>query len=223
MNDCVSKPVSPQALAEVLALAAEERTMNWEGRVRGKTPPPVPHSSAPMVFERASMLERLMNDEDLAREVTESFIGNIPRQIEALRRGGTLVAYVGRSLDGSVPKHRLPAGFRKSQVLFNFHRAAAWNQETVVVVEGHFDCLKVHQAGFPSVVALMGTVLLEALEVLLGQFRRVILMLDRDDSSRRATERIAVQPGGQMLRSPSSRCPPAASRTNWTGTKFVRY
>jgi PAS domain S-box-containing protein len=67
MNDYVSKPVSPQALAEVLAC--------WL---------PLP-STAPVVFDRAGMLERLMQDEDLARVVTESFLDDIPRQIEALR------------------------------------------------------------------------------------------------------------------------------------------
>ena len=111
---------------------------------------------------------------------------------------GKLVAYAGRSLDGSAPKYRLPAGFVKSRVMFNFHRAAAWHQETVVVVEGYFDCLKVHQAAFPSVVALMGTVLAEAAEALLrGQFRRVILMLDGDDCGRRATEKIAARLAGR--------------------------
>jgi hypothetical protein len=37
--------------------------------------------------------------------------------------GGQLIAYAGRSLTGEPPKYRFPAGFRKSQVLFNFHRA----------------------------------------------------------------------------------------------------
>ena len=67
MNDYVSKPVSPQALAGVLA--------RWL---------PLP-STAAVVFDRAGMLERLMQDEDLARVVTESFLDDIPRQIEALR------------------------------------------------------------------------------------------------------------------------------------------
>jgi HPt (histidine-containing phosphotransfer) domain-containing protein len=69
MNDYVSKPVSPQALAEVLA--------RWLPKKNDE--------SAPVVFDRAAMLERLMNDEDLAQVVMESFLDDIPRQIEALR------------------------------------------------------------------------------------------------------------------------------------------
>ncbi len=107
---------------------------------------------------------------------------------------GQLVAYAGRSLDGATPKYRLPARFVKSQVLFNFHRAASLKQETVIVVEGYFDCLKVHQAGFPCVVALMGTVLFPPTEaLLLERFRSVVLMLDGDDSGRWATVKIAAQ------------------------------
>jgi hypothetical protein len=54
---------------------------------------------------------------------------------------GQLVAYAGRSVDGMAPKYRLPSGFLKSQVLFNFHRAAPSHQTDAVVVEGYFDCL----------------------------------------------------------------------------------
>lgn len=111
---------------------------------------------------------------------------------------GQLVAYAGRSVDGALPKYRLPAGFVKSQVLFNFHRVSRLKQETVIVVEGYFDCLKVHQAGFPCVVALMGTVLFAATEaLLLARFRRVLLMLDGDDSGRQASSRIAAQLAGK--------------------------
>jgi len=39
------------------------------------------------VFDRAGMMARLMDDEDLARTVTKSFLEDIPRQIDAL--GGT--------------------------------------------------------------------------------------------------------------------------------------
>ena len=51
---------------------------------------------------------------------------------------GRWVAYAGRAVDGRKPRYRFPAGFGKSQVLFNFHRAAATRSDTVLVVEGFF-------------------------------------------------------------------------------------
>jgi DNA primase len=107
---------------------------------------------------------------------------------------GEIVAYAGRALDGRPPKYRLPAGFRKSLELFNLHRAARTGSETVVLVEGYFDCMRVHQAGFASVVALMGSSLSPAQErAVLQHFERVILMLDGDAAGRVATEAIAAR------------------------------
>jgi DNA primase len=67
-----------------------------------------------------------------------------------------LIAYAGRAIDGSEPKYRFPAGFRKSQVLFNLNRARRAQYNAVVVVEGFFDTMKIHQAGYRNVIALMG-------------------------------------------------------------------
>jgi HPt (histidine-containing phosphotransfer) domain-containing protein len=39
----------------------------------------------PPVFDKAGMLGRLMDDEDLARSVAEGFLTDIPRQIDTLR------------------------------------------------------------------------------------------------------------------------------------------
>jgi DNA primase len=69
---------------------------------------------------------------------------------------GELIAYAGRAIDDQEPKYRFPAGFRKSLVLFNLHRAIARKARTAIVVEGFFDAISVHQAGYP-VVALMGS------------------------------------------------------------------
>ena len=108
--------------------------------------------------------------------------------------GGRLVAYAGRSVDGSEPRYRFPAGFGKSQVLFNFHRAAATRSDTVLVVEGFFDCLRVSQAGFESVVALMGTELYQhPAQLLRDRFRGVVLMLDGDAAGRGARERVTAR------------------------------
>src|SRR5439155_18530172 len=64
-------------------------------------------------------------------------------------------------VDGREPRYRFPAGFGKSPVLFNYHRAAASVGDRVIVVEGFFDCLRMRQAGWESVVALLGTELYE--------------------------------------------------------------
>jgi DNA primase len=96
---------------------------------------------------------------------------------------GHLLAYAGRSINGAGPKYKLPTAFAKSRVLFNLHRAIAHRQQTIIVVEGFFDCLKVHQAGMPCVVALMGCSLSEHQEtLLLRSFRNVALMLDADSA-----------------------------------------
>jgi len=107
---------------------------------------------------------------------------------------GELVAYCGRSIDGREPRYRFPAGFAKSRALFNLHRAAALGDPGVVMVEGFFDCLQVHQAGIPSVVALMGAWLSAPQEQLLRQnFREIMLMLDGDQTGRRASAAIAAR------------------------------
>jgi len=107
---------------------------------------------------------------------------------------GQTVAYAGRALDGGLPKYKLPAGFRKARELFNLHRAAASGSQTVIVVEGYFDCLRVHRAGLPWVVALMGSSLsAEQEKALLAAFARVVLLLDGDAAGRAASRAIAAR------------------------------
>jgi DNA primase len=105
---------------------------------------------------------------------------------------GELVAYCGRSVDQTQPRYRVPPAFAKSEILFNMHRAGSGGDHSVVVVEGFFDCMKVHQAGFRSVVALMGSVLYEPQRhALRERFRHVILLLDGDATGRKASTVVA--------------------------------
>ena len=107
---------------------------------------------------------------------------------------GQTVAYAGRALDGRLPKYKLPAGFRKALELFNLHRAVATGSKTVIVVEGYFDCLRVHRAGLPWVVALMGSSLSAEQENALREaFDRVVLLLDGDAAGRAASRAIAAR------------------------------
>jgi Toprim domain/DNA primase catalytic core, N-terminal domain len=104
---------------------------------------------------------------------------------------GFLVAYAGRSVDETGPRYRFPPRFRKSLVLFNLHQAAA-EGKSVIVVEGFFDCFKVHQAGLPGVVALMGCSLsFRQEELMCEHFRKVVLLLDGDTPGRTAAAAIA--------------------------------
>jgi len=105
---------------------------------------------------------------------------------------GELVGYCGRALGGSEPRYKFPPQFPKSRLVFNLHRAIATRRPDVIVVEGFFDCLKVWQAGFRSVVALMGSSIYEEqCRMLIQTFRRIRLMLDGDFAGRRGTSTIA--------------------------------
>lgn len=110
---------------------------------------------------------------------------------------GELVAYAGRTLDGREPRYLFPPGFHKSQVVFNLHRAvesAARQRGMAIIVEGFFDCLKVHQAGYSNVVALMGVSLSDRQSELLDTyFRELVVMLDGDEAGRRASRLLAAR------------------------------
>lgn len=106
-------------------------------------------------------------------------------------RHGQLVAYAGRSLDPqAADKYHFPAGFHKSLELFNLHRVTG---QTVVLLEGFFGVMNVHQEGYPNVVALMGRTISAAQLALLERFRNVVLMLDGDSPGREATEDITLK------------------------------
>jgi HPt (histidine-containing phosphotransfer) domain-containing protein len=88
MNDYVSKPVSPQALADMLEKWLPKEPAATTKRAAGKPEKvaavSVEKSNTP-VFDKAGMMVRLMDDEDLARTVVGGFLEDIPKLIEALK------------------------------------------------------------------------------------------------------------------------------------------
>jgi 5S rRNA maturation endonuclease (ribonuclease M5) len=130
---------------------------------------------------------------------------------------GELLAYAGRTMDGREPRYLFPPGFHKSQVVFNLHRAvefAARQGSGAIVVEGFFDCLKVHQAGYGNVVALMGASLSDRQsELLHTYFRELVVMLDGDEAGRRASRMLAARwPAAYMAWVPAGCQPDQLSR-----------
>jgi DNA primase len=114
---------------------------------------------------------------------------------------GELLAYAGRALNGAEPRYLFPRGLRKSEVVFNLHRArAAPSASHVVVVEGFFDCLRVHQAGYGNVVALLGTSISDQQwELLHAHFGEVIVMMDGDETGRGASRILSARWPGVCL------------------------
>lgn len=136
--------------------------------------------------------------------------------------GGELVAYAGRTMDGREPRYLFPPGFRKSQVVFNLHRAvesAARQGGVAIVVEGFFDCLKVYQTGYGNVVALMGASVSDRqVELLDTYFRELVVMLDGDEAGRRASRALAARwPAAYMAWVPTGRQPDQLSNDQIRG------
>jgi DNA primase len=114
---------------------------------------------------------------------------------------GKVVAYAGRwpgEPPGETPKYKLPPGFRKSLELFNIDQAVKeLADKPLVIVEGFFDCMKLHQGGYRRVVALMGSTMSTAQEELIRKHTdsrsQVIVMLDEDEAGQAGRDDIAVR------------------------------
>ena len=114
---------------------------------------------------------------------------------------GKVVAYAGRfpgKPGEDTPKYKLPPGFRKSLELFNIDRAMREPADKpLVIVEGFFGCMKLHQYGYRKVVALMGSTMSAAQEELIRKCTdsksQVIVMLDENEAGQTGREDIAVR------------------------------
>jgi DNA primase len=89
---------------------------------------------------------------------------------------GMLIGFIARSVEGKEFKNT--PGLPKSKTCWNYHRAKRTG-DTVIVVESAFDGMRVHQAGYPNVVALLGGGLSRWQEDQLAKtFSTIIIMTD---------------------------------------------
>jgi CheY-like chemotaxis protein len=84
MNDYITKPVSPAALAGAIEKWLPEAggSRNEQAGKTGSSPFAPP---SVVIWDRAGMLERMMGDEDLARTISEGFLDDMLRQIARLK------------------------------------------------------------------------------------------------------------------------------------------
>ncbi len=110
---------------------------------------------------------------------------------------GEIVAFGGRTLksDNDGAKYLNSPDtpiYNKGQFIYAFHKAkdAIRETEKVIVVEGYFDVIAAHQAGFKNVVGSLGTALTETQLKLLKRFaKEVIFSFDADKAGESATMR----------------------------------
>ena len=106
-----------------------------------------------------------------------------------------IVGFGGRILGEGTPKYLNSPDtplFKKGQTLYalDLAREAAARLKTVIVVEGYFDAVALHQAGLTHTVATLGTALTaEHIQVLRRFVSKVVLVFDPDPAGVRAALR----------------------------------
>lgn len=114
--------------------------------------------------------------------------------------GGRVVAFSGRAVDTddpNIPKYvNSPETelYKKSEILFGYHKAkhGIRTYDFSLIVEGQFDLVLAHQAGFTNTVAISGTALTAQHLGFLEQLsHNVVLALDSDQAGIASMKRAA--------------------------------
>ena len=106
-----------------------------------------------------------------------------------------IVAFSGRSLDGSEPKYINTTDtelFHKRQTIFgfNFARDAIHRNNRSIIVEGQIDAIQMQNHGFGETVAPLGTALTEDhIAILCKSNRNIIFCFDGDAAGQKAAVR----------------------------------
>ena len=111
-------------------------------------------------------------------------------------RAGRVIAFGGRAMEVGAKAKYLNSPetelFHKGSLLFNHHRArkAAHDSGEIIVVEGYIDAITTSEAGFPNVVAPLGTALTpDQCALLWPMANEPILCFDGDNAGRKAAFR----------------------------------
>src|SRR2546426_2261930 len=140
---------------------------------------------------------------------------------------GRIVAFRGRAMRPDQPGEYVnspqTALFNKSATLYGLDvaRAAIRKERTAVIVEGYFDAIAMHQAGFTNTVASMGTALTEDQDHVLDAMRieRAVVAFDGDAAGQRSAEARGSELARQVGRAgpPAARAPRRAARATAGG------
>jgi PAS domain S-box-containing protein len=86
MNDYISKPVTPRALAEVLEKWLPKNAAMRRRTANGSANLPSTALESAAIFDRTGLLGRVMGDKKLALKILDGFLDDMPKQLLALSK-----------------------------------------------------------------------------------------------------------------------------------------
>ena len=106
---------------------------------------------------------------------------------------GNVIGFSGRILDDGEPKYlntRDTPVFSKSRNLFGLNLAKKSKNGYILLAEGNIDVVSLHQAGFDSAVASLGTSLTPEQARLISRYaQEVVIAYDNDGAGQKAAQR----------------------------------
>ena len=106
---------------------------------------------------------------------------------------GNVIGFSGRDLGDFSPKYlnsKETMVFNKGRNLFGLNLAKKSKRDYFILVEGNIDVVSLHQAGFDSAVASLGTSLTPQQAGLMSRYKnRVIIAYDSDNAGQKATRK----------------------------------
>jgi len=112
-----------------------------------------------------------------------------------MNTSGRTVGFGGGAIDETMPKYMNSAEsavYKKSQSIYGIQTAGREirQRDSVLLVEGYFDLLTLHQSGFRNAVAPLGTALTrDQVRIMKRYSRNFIVLFDSDEAGIRATFR----------------------------------
>ena len=145
-----------------------------------------------MGFSEAEMLDAGVVSRGKGGRIYDQFRGRVIFPILDLR--GNVIGFGGRVLgEGKGPKYLNSADtpvFKKSRGIYALNFAKAAKTDMLLLAEGYMDVIMLHQAGFTSAIATLGTALTQEQARLISQYaKRVCIAYDSDGAGRNAARK----------------------------------
>ena len=106
---------------------------------------------------------------------------------------GNVTGFSGRIIGDGEPKYlntKDTPVFSKGRLLFGLNLARKSKRDYIILVEGNVDVVSLHQAGFDSAVASLGTSLTKEQAQLISRYKKeVVLAYDNDGAGLKASQR----------------------------------